>query len=319
MWTPARASTPRASIVHRFAPSSPAGHVNGPTSSSVARPHCSPTLRPTRKCDQRCTRPIDAIHTPTSSTCDFVRLPSASSLRPCGRCLVRFTSLHALQRSARAPCRRFSLPHRGVTSKIVFERLTSDTPVASLVGSPRSRDGGLQLGRDRFPRSPREEKTAMTNRGVFHRDDAGRPATSPFRATPVLREDECAVSPPRFAFRRHFARRGLPLWASPRSFELVPVKESELARLWARRRRSTSATRHEVQTHRAIASCLARVLAEARHALLGRPRRLRQEQCSRGCERRHQSLSRLGPCGIALAGERRPRAPSPRIVSPTEG
>jgi hypothetical protein len=169
MWTPARASTPRASIVHRFAPSSPAGHVNGPTSSSVARPHCSPTLRPTRKCDQRCTRPIDAIHTPTSSTCDFVRLPSASSLRPCGRCLVRFTSLHALQRSARAPCRRFSLPHRGVTSKIVFERLTSDTPVASLVGSPRSRDGGLQLGQDRFPRPPREERTASTTRDVFHR------------------------------------------------------------------------------------------------------------------------------------------------------
>lgn len=149
-----------------------------------------------------------------------------------------------------------------------FERLTSDTPVASLVFSPRSRDGGFQLGRDRFPRLPREERAAATTRGIFHRDNAGRPATQPFRATPVLREDELAVSPPRFAFRRHFARRGLPLGLAPVQSSSFPVKEGELALLWARRRRSTSATQHEVQTHRAIAPCLTRVLAEARHALL---------------------------------------------------
>jgi hypothetical protein len=143
-------------------------HIQSATSSSVARSHCSPVLRPARKCDQRCTRPMNAIHTPTSSTCDFVRLPSASSLRPCGRCMMRFTTLHTLRRSARAPWRRFCLPPRGVTSKI-FERPTSDTPVASPVGSPRSRDGVLQLGRDRFPRPPREERTASTTRGIFHR------------------------------------------------------------------------------------------------------------------------------------------------------
>jgi hypothetical protein len=60
-------------------------------------------------------------------------------------------------------------PTAGRDFEIVFERPTSDTPVASPVGSPRSRDGGLQLGRDRFPRPPREEKTASTTRGVFHR------------------------------------------------------------------------------------------------------------------------------------------------------
>lgn len=79
-----------------------------------------------------------------------------------------------------------------------------------------------------------------------------------------------------------------------------PVKEGELARLWARRRRSTSATQHEVQTHRAIASCLARVLAKARHALLGRPRRLRQVQCSRGCERRPTPLRDWALAGLPL-------------------
>jgi hypothetical protein len=153
-----------------------------------------------------------------------------------------------------------------------------------------------------FPAFPVKRKRLARPEVSSIEDDAGRPATPPLRVTPVFREVDLTVSPPRFAFRRPFARRGLPLWASPRSFELVPVRECELARLWARRRRSISATRYEVQTHRAIASSLARVLAEARHALLGRSRRLRQEQCSRGCERRHQSLSRLGPCGIALAG-----------------
>lgn len=103
---------------------------------------------------------------------------------------------------------------RGVPSK-VFERPTSDASVASLVFPPRSRDGETQLGRDRFSRPPREERTASTTRGAFHRDDAERPAI-PLRA-PVFRVDDPAILPPRLAVRRPFARRGLPLWASPRS------------------------------------------------------------------------------------------------------
>lgn len=48
MWTPARASTPRASIVHPFVPSSPAVPVKGPTRSSGARSHRAPVFRPAR-------------------------------------------------------------------------------------------------------------------------------------------------------------------------------------------------------------------------------------------------------------------------------
>jgi len=51
-----------------------------------------------------------------SRTCHFARLPTASSLRSYCRCLVRFTTLHALWRPVRAPCSGFSPPHRGVTS-----------------------------------------------------------------------------------------------------------------------------------------------------------------------------------------------------------
>jgi hypothetical protein len=76
-----------------------------------------------------------------------------------------------------------------------------------------------------FPALPvKRERLARPEMSSIE-DDAGRPATQPFRATPVFRENDLAVLPPRFAFRRHFARRGLPLWASPRSFELIPVRE----------------------------------------------------------------------------------------------
>lgn len=55
-----------------------------------------------------------------------------SELAPdAGRCLVRFTTLHALRRSARAPCSGFSPPHRGVNSKL----FSSGPPLTPL--SPR--------------------------------------------------------------------------------------------------------------------------------------------------------------------------------------
>lgn len=163
-----------------------------------------------------------------SRTCHFVRLPTAfRACARCCRCLVRFTTLHALRRSARAPCSGFSPPHRGVNSKFVFERPTSDASVASLVCPSRSRDDEHQLGRDRFPHPPREERTASATRDAFHRDDAERPAI-PLRA-PAFRVDESAILPPRLAVRRLFARRGLPLWASPRS----PASPEQRKLLWA--------------------------------------------------------------------------------------
>lgn len=194
MWTPARDSTPRASIVHPFAPTSPAVRVNGPTSSSVARSRCSPAFRPTRERDQRCARPTNANHTPT------IREPVASfGYRPRRACALAAGAWCVSRRATRFgdPLALLAVgfvpPHGRDFENCFFERPTSDTSVASPVVSPRSRDDEIRFGRDRFPRPPREERTASTTRGAFHRDDAERPAT------PLpLRED---VRLPRRRFR----------------------------------------------------------------------------------------------------------------------
>lgn len=151
-----------------------------------------------------------------SRTCHFVRLPTAfRACARCCRCLVRFTTLHALRRSARAPCSGFSPPHRGVNSKL----FSSGPPLTPLSPHRFAHHARATMSTNSaeiaFPVPPREERTASTTRDAFHRDDAERPAI-PLRA-PAFRVDESAILPPRLAVRRPFARRGLPLWASPRS------------------------------------------------------------------------------------------------------
>ena len=152
-------------------------------------------------------------------------------LRACARCWQVPGAFHDAPRASAIRSRSlqwvFSTTMGREFRKLIFERPTSDAPVASLVRSSRSRDDGLQLGRDRFPHPPREERAASTTRDAFHRDDAGRPAM-PLRA-PVSRVDDPAVLPPRLAILRPFARRGLPLWASPRS----PTSPERRELLWA--------------------------------------------------------------------------------------
>lgn len=162
-----------------------------------------------------------------SRTCHFARLPNPVELSPVVPVLGAF---HDAPRASAVRSRSLQWVFStatGVMFEISFERPTSDASVASPVCSPRSRDDELQLGQDRFPHPPREERTASTTRDAFHRDDAGRPAI-PFRA-PAFRVDDPAVWPPRLAVRHPFARRGLPLWASPRS----PASPEQHELLWA--------------------------------------------------------------------------------------
>jgi hypothetical protein len=91
-------------------------------------------------------------------------------------------------------------------------------------------------------------------------------------------EGDLAVSPPRFTPRRRFARRGLPLWASPcsRCFRpRRPVKGFEaLAHAFrsARRRRSISTTRHDAWSHPVKIPLLARLFERARsHVAVSTP------------------------------------------------
>lgn len=163
--------------MHPFASSSPAVRVNGPTSSSEARSHSSKIFRPSRMCDQRCARPMNAKTTPTSRTSHFARLPTTfTSLRPMQ---LVFGAFHDAPRASAIRSRSlqwmFSTTMGREIRKLIFERPTSDAPVALLVCSSRSRDDVHQLGRDRFPRAPREERTASTTRDAFHRDDAEKP------------------------------------------------------------------------------------------------------------------------------------------------
>jgi hypothetical protein len=231
---------------------------------------------------------------------------------------VRFTTLHALRRSARAPCRRFSLPHGAFRTRLIIERPTSDVSVASRVCSPRLRTMNTHSAEIAFPALPvKRERLARPEMSSIE-DDAGRPATQPFRATPVFRESDLAVLPPRFAFRRHFARRGLPLWASPRSFELIPVRE------WrARPSLGTTSSFDFCNTTRSadtprdsFVPCACAGQSQTRSprsppptflgkagAVFPRMRAAPPSPCENG-------PLRDCPCGL-----RRPRAPSPRFVS----
>lgn len=170
---------------------------------------------------------MNANHTPTFENLSLRSVTDCIELAPV---LAVPGAFHDAPRASAIRSRSLQWMFSTTTGRhfeIAFERPTSDASVASPVGSSRSRDDELQLGRDRFPRPPREERTAATTRDAFHRDDAGGPAM-PLRA-PVHRVDDPAVLPPRLAVRRLFARRGLPLWASPRS----PASPEQREILWA--------------------------------------------------------------------------------------
>lgn len=145
---------PRAGIVHPFTPSSPASRVNGPTSSSEARSHSSNVFRPSRLCDQRCARPMNAKTTQTFENLSLRSVTDCvSSLRPMLPVLGAFHDAPCASAIRSRSLQWVFSTASGREFEIVFERPTSDASVASSVCPSRSRDDEHQLGRDRFPRA----------------------------------------------------------------------------------------------------------------------------------------------------------------------
>jgi len=171
----------------------------------------------------RCVHSTDAIHTISTST----RVSFGD----------RFIVLSLVKSVCNALSRRPArfgdplAPLQGVFSPamVAIEQLTSDAPVTHPVRRrPRSKPETrrCEVGQGRLPRP-------LVKRRRFDRPETSfitrKPKTTTPFPVPSLANIDLAILPPQFDARRLFARRGLPLWASPRS--PPPVKTRKEASL----------------------------------------------------------------------------------------
>jgi hypothetical protein len=220
---------PRAGIVHPFAPSSPASRVNGPTSSSEARSHSSNVFRPSRLCDQRCARPMNAKTTQTFENLSLRSVTDCvSSLRPMLPVLGAFHDAPCASAIRSRSLQWVFSTASGREFEILFSSGPPLTPLSPYQFAHHARATmSTSSAEIAFPILPVKRERLPRPETPSIEDDAERPAI-PLRA-PAFRVDESAILPPRLAVRRLFARRGLPLWASPRS----PASPERRKLLWA--------------------------------------------------------------------------------------